>query len=128
MAKSFNHPLAHRGPAGTNYRNQCNAFVGGYLRQRRDALDLSQAALAEKLEVAGPVVSSWETGKSPLPPERYADVAKALKFDLPKFTKVILRYSNPHLFDLMFPGEDPTIKKELAGLTKRFFIPYGSEE
>jgi transcriptional regulator with XRE-family HTH domain len=101
--------------------------VGVYLRERRDALGLTQAALAKQLDVSNPKISSWETGKDPLPPERYADIARILDFDVYTFSKVILRYSNPHLFDIMFPGEDPTIKDELSQLESRVFIPYGGE-
>ncbi len=118
--RSISFPLAYRGLEGVNYRMLCNSQIGSYLRARREALGLTQAYLADQMGgLTNASISSWESGRMPVPPQRYEDLLNLLELEREEFGKMLLRFTNPHLFELMFPGEDPNLPKELADMAPR---------
>ena len=118
--RSISFPLAYRGLEGVNYRYLCNAKIGSYLRARREALGLTQAYLADKMGgLTNAAISSWESGRMPVPPQRYEDLMLLLNLDRGEWSKLLLRYTNPHLFELTFPGDDPELPDELAAMAPR---------
>jgi transcriptional regulator with XRE-family HTH domain len=55
---------------------------GALLRQRRQALGLTQQELARKVGSHQPVIGAWELGRSAPTPEQLARLAKALGMPL----------------------------------------------
>lgn len=61
--------------------------LGEYLAQAREALDMTQVELAEKVEVTPGQVSKWERGLALPSPRKLAKVAGVLRLDLGEFAE-----------------------------------------
>lgn len=80
--------------------------AGRWLKQKREEAGLSQRQLADRLGLDYyTFISQLETGRGRIPPERYADWAKALDLEPRDFVFVLMRYYDPITFALLFPGE-----------------------
>jgi transcriptional regulator with XRE-family HTH domain len=53
------------------------------LRTRRVELNISQSALADRLQVSQQTISRWETGDTAPGPRRIAELSEALSLSLP---------------------------------------------
>ena len=51
---------------GVGVRRRAPELTGAELRSRREALGLSQVAIAERLGVPQATISRWETGRHPI--------------------------------------------------------------
>jgi len=92
--------------------------VGAWIRERRLASQLTQQDLANQLGVGFTAISAIEVGRGSVPPERYEAMADALGIDHEEFAKVMLRYSNPWAYGMLF-GKDRKLKDELKEMPER---------
>jgi transcriptional regulator with XRE-family HTH domain len=69
------------------------SLVGIFIREKREALSLSQRALGQKFEptVTTQFISNIERGVTPLPPSHVSTVANALGFDRCELFSVMVR-------------------------------------
>lgn len=51
------------------------AKIGAWLRQRRDASDISQEGAARVLGVSYKSIANWEQGKAPPPADKFLELA-----------------------------------------------------
>lgn len=80
--------------------------VGAYLQERRLALGLTQADVANALgDLWFTAVSGVENGRNAVAPERYAQWADVLDLNKREFGKFLLKHYNPYLYDLIWPGD-----------------------
>lgn len=93
--------------------------VGAKLRDYRLRAEMTQAQLGDILGVGLTTISAIETGRSSLPPERYAAIVSIFGLDRKDFGKFLLRYTNPWLSDLVFYGEDKSLDRDLAQFPER---------
>jgi transcriptional regulator with XRE-family HTH domain len=83
-------------------------LAGQYVRKMRNQSGLSQLELSKKLGLSYyTFISSVENGISAIPSDRLRDWAKALDVPLDDFTRSLLRYYDPHLFDALFGAPEP---------------------
>lgn len=77
---------------------------GHWLKGRREARGLSQHQLAQRLKLKHyTYVSQIETGRCRIPPDRYADWARALGLPLADFAREVVRFYDPALHAALFP-------------------------
>lgn len=80
--------------------------AGVWLKERREAQGLSQRDLAARVGIEYyTFISQIEAGRGRVPAERFEAYANALKVDPREFTRKMLRYNEPVIFNLLF-GED----------------------
>ena len=83
--------------------------AGSWLREKRCALGLSQRELAAKVNMEYyTFISQIEAGRGRVPSERYEDWAKALEIDPRDFAINLMKYYDPHTFDLVFGSKTET--------------------
>lgn len=88
--------------------------AGRWLKQKREERNLSQRQLAEILSFEYyTFVSQLETGRGRIPPERYADWAKALGMTPRDFVFILMRYYDPITFSILFPDEQDNILNQI---------------
>lgn len=76
---------------------------GRWLRERREAVGLSQRQLAERIGVEYVTfISQIESGRGRVPPERYRAWASALGMEPAEFVRNILRYYDPITHEILF--------------------------
>ncbi len=77
--------------------------AGLWLKEKRCELGLSQRELAAKVNMEYyTFISQIEAGRGRVPSERYEDWAKALETDPRDFAINLMKYYDPHTFDLVF--------------------------
>ena len=57
-------------------------YIGARMRQRRQALELSQAKLGQKLGISFQQVQKYESGRNRVSAARLFDICEALEFSL----------------------------------------------
>lgn len=83
-------------------RREC----GIWLKEKREAVGLSQRGIAQKVGVEFyTFISQIESGRGRVPPERFEAYAKALDMDPKEFAMTMMRYNEPVVFNLLFPEE-----------------------
>lgn len=92
--------------------------VGDWIRDLRERRDLTQAELAELVDVFFTMISAIETGRNSVPPERYKTFARVLRVPEKEFARQMLRWNNPWLYGMLL-GEDEELKAELAAIPER---------
>ena|SRR5271166_836544 len=88
--------------------------IGQWIKALRVKAGLTQQQLADAI-TEGSWFTLWseiERGQKNLPPELYARTAEVLGEDPKKFARVMLRYTNPWTYALLF-GADERLKEEL---------------
>jgi transcriptional regulator with XRE-family HTH domain len=111
-------------PSLTRPRNQParnRELIGAYLKEKRMALGLSQQDLLDRLG-SDASFASWsaiEIGQRNLPPKSWEPVAKALGIDRQEMVQVMLRYTNPWAFGMIW-GYDAGLKAELAAIPDHY--------
>jgi len=77
--------------------------VGRWLREKRDEARLTQRELADAVGIEYyTFISQIEQGRGRIPPDRYAVYAKALKLNPRDFAITMLKYNEPHTYELIF--------------------------
>ena len=64
--------------------------VGAFIKEKREALDLTQRDLGRLINVTNNHISDIENGHRKISPERYLQVVKALGLDRLAFGKMVL--------------------------------------
>jgi|SRR5579884_3531231 len=95
------------------FRRAANLLEPEEIRRRREALGLTQAALAERLEVGTATVSRWETGAQIQ--QRSLDKLLRLYFGLPEVRRALAPPSRGK-----FPHLDPARQRELRRQAQEF--------
>ena len=81
--------------------------AGAYVRSLRLKQNLTQLDLANKLGFAYyTFVSQVECGKSRIPPDRMLDWANHLGVDGQLFSRKMLKFYDPHMFQAIFPYDE----------------------
>jgi transcriptional regulator with XRE-family HTH domain len=90
--------------------------LGEYIRSHRVEAGLTQADLAERVDIDNiQMISAIETGRVGLPRERYALFADALGISHEEFGRTTLRWIDPWMFALLFGmAADPTLRSEIT--------------
>ena len=84
--------------------------AGSWLKQKREDRNLSQRQMADVLGIEYyTFVSQLETGRGRIPPERYADWARALGMEPRELVFTLMRYYDPITFSILFPEEEETV-------------------
>lgn len=92
--------------AGGDQSNPLRLDAGAWLKQAREEAGLSQRELANILNLEYyTFISQLENGRGKIPSNRYREWATALGVDAKIFAKTMLRYYDPHSFDILF-GQD----------------------
>ena len=92
--------------AGAEPSNPLRLDAGAWLKQAREEAGLSQRELANILNLEYyTFISQLENGRGKIPSNRYREWAGALKVDEKIFAKTMLRYYDPHSYDILF-GQD----------------------
>ena len=74
-----------------------------WLKERREAIGLSQRQLAELVGAEYyTFISQLETGRGRIPPARYVDWANALQVEPRKFVYTLMRFYDPITFQILF--------------------------
>lgn len=80
--------------------------AGQWLKDRREALGMSQRELATKVGIEYyTFISQIEAGRGRVPAERYEAYALALEIEPREFTKTMLRYNDTVVYNLLFGAE-----------------------
>lgn len=114
----------HTMPTLTRPRNQPNRsreIIGHYIKERRLTLGLTQQELLNKLgsDMWATAWSQVETGTRNLPPALWDPVAKALDIPVKEFASVMLRYTNPWAYGMIY-GYSPALRAELDAIPDRY--------
>ena len=100
---------------GYEYRRR----LGAWVRQARLAVGLTQQQLADRLGVGFTAISAVENGRNNIPPERYELLAEALGVDKQDFGRLVLRWTNPWLYALLFGDGEHSLKEDLGAIPER---------
>lgn len=77
--------------------------AGEYLRRLRAKAELTQNELAKLLGFEYyTMISQVEGGKTRVPPDKMQKWAEALNVDVRTFAKTLLRFYDPHMWNLLF--------------------------
>ena len=95
--------------ANSKYKEQTEAAkarrreAGAYVKKLRTEAGLTQRELSEKLNLNYyTFISQVESGAARVPPEQCLAWAVALKVDGATFSRTLLRYYDPHMFEAIF--------------------------
>jgi transcriptional regulator with XRE-family HTH domain len=78
---------------------------GRWLKTQREKAGFSQRELAGELKLPYyTFISQVENGTARISPAHYEAWAIALKIPIARFARAMLRYYDPVVFDLLFPG------------------------
>ena len=91
--------------------------AGYQLRDMRLQKELTQLGLGQLLGVGETSISSWELGRSSIPPERAAELAGIFNEDPAEFGKFLLRYKEPFIYALLYGIDTPDLKSTLDAYT-----------
>lgn len=115
-------------PKGRDDLGALRRECGQWLKDKREAAGLSQREIAAKVGIEYyTFISQIEAGRGRVPPERYEAYALGLGVDPREFTKTMLRYNEPIVFELLFKGEpapaQPVAKESsISELEKRLAL------
>ena len=82
--------------------------AGSWLRSVRCELGLSQRELAHRVNMEYyTFISQIEAGRGRVPADRLRDWAKALEIDPREFAIKLMKYYDPHSYDMIFGVDGP---------------------
>ena len=98
--------------------------VGRMVRDWRLAKGMTQDELARAMGMGFTAISAIETGRSTVPPERYQEFADILNVERVEFGKLMLRYSNPWAYALIFDPEhaDRPLQEDIGSIPERIGV------
>ena len=94
-------------------------IVGAWLRDIRTDRGLTQKTLGEMLGMTNTSWSAVELGRNALMPRIYREVCEHLDLDGKEFGRFVLRYSNPHLYALLFGLKDADLIEDIEEIQRR---------
>ena len=81
--------------------------AGGWLKARRCELGISQRELACRVNMEYyTFISQIEAGRGRVPSERMRIWAEALEMDTREFAITLMKYYDPHSYELIFNADD----------------------
>ena len=81
--------------------------AGNWLRAVRCELGLSQRELAHRVNMEYyTFISQIEAGRGRVPADRLRDWSEALEMDPKEFAITLMRYYDPHSFDMIYGSDD----------------------
>ena len=87
---------------------------GRWLKERREALGLSQRQLAGRVGADYyTFISQLETGRGRIPPDRYITWATALELEPRAFVWAVMRFYDPITFAILFDATSPSNSDKL---------------
>lgn len=87
---------------------QLRQDAGRWLKELRESKRLTQRDLAVGVGAEYyTFISQLENGRGRIPPDRYADWAKALDVPVRPFVKKLMSFYDPVTYDLLFGDEQP---------------------
>jgi transcriptional regulator with XRE-family HTH domain len=92
------------------------------LKEKRLEKGLTQMDMLRALGKDDAWFTAWsaiETGQRNLPPALWEDTMKILGIPKDEFIDVIIRYTNPWLYGLMY-GFDPNLRAELSAIPEHY--------
>jgi transcriptional regulator with XRE-family HTH domain len=105
----YTNPQKLHTPETTELRRE----AGRWLRERREAVGLSQRQLAEMVgSEYYTFISQLETGRGRIPPDKFRLWAQALRIDPREFVLALLPYYDPITYEILFPRH---LAEERAG-------------
>ena len=118
MMPNFERPMAGRitddHDVGQEYRRRIGRHIAGL----RHKAGLTGRELGLLVGMGPTAISAIETGRNPLPPERYEDFAKALHVSREEFAKFLLEHTNPWLYGMMFHSAK-TVAQRVKSIPER---------
>ena len=78
--------------------------VGAFIREKREALGITQKELGRLIGVTNNHISDIENGHRKVSPERYMEFVKILGLDREAFGKMVLLHYDPVTYRLLFGG------------------------
>ena len=96
-------------------------IIGHFLKEKRQELGLTQQEMLERIgsDAWWSTWSAIERGERNLPPQLWITVAEALGMDKQEFARIMLRYTNPWAFGMIF-GFTPTLTAELGAIPRHY--------
>jgi transcriptional regulator with XRE-family HTH domain len=99
--------------------------LGKYIRNAREKMGMTQSDLAKAVGIEYfTAISAIELGRNTVPPERYADFARALDIPPMEFADTVLRLTNPWAHAMLrSPSHsvaDKALRKINETLSERF--------
>ncbi len=92
--------------------------VGAFVQQARVERGITQQQLGAAMGVYNTAISAIELGRNSISPERYGELADLLGINRNTFGTLLLKYYNPWLYDLLYPG-DHEVQVMLGQLPER---------
>lgn len=90
-----------------DHARQLRQEAGRWLRSRREACEMTQRDLAERVGLRYyTFISQIEGGHGRIPPDQYEAWALALGIEPCDFAKSMLRYYDPFTYRLLFPEDE----------------------
>jgi transcriptional regulator with XRE-family HTH domain len=84
--------------------------AGVWLRTKRCELGLSQRELASRVNMEYyTFISQIEAGRGRVPADRFKYWAEALEIDPRRFAITLMKYYDPHVYDLIFQNQDELV-------------------
>jgi transcriptional regulator with XRE-family HTH domain len=102
MPSSFERPMAGRLTDAQDIGQEYRRRIGRHISALRHKAGLTGRELGNLVGVGPTSISAIETGRNPIPPERYEDFAKALKVSREEFARFMLEHTNPWLYAMLF--------------------------
>ena len=93
--------------------------IGDMVRDLRLEAEMTQRELGELLDIGETGISALELGRSSVSPERYGKIAEIFALDVKDWGKLLLRYTDPYLYSLLFGVDDDKLKSDLEALSSR---------
>jgi len=111
-------------PALTRPRNQParnKEIVGFWLKEKRLEMGLTQQEMLDRIgsDAWWSTWSAIERGERNLPPQLWSTVAKALSMDQQEFARILLRYTNPWAYGMIF-GFNPALNEEIGAIPEHY--------
>lgn len=127
VTRPFAQRPTRRGSKPTDHTSPHAAFklklaAGEWLQKLRRDSGLTQQQVATLLDLpskGGGSVSAFEVGRGSVPPERYRPLADLYGVDPEVFGRVMLRYSNPWAYALIYGDGEKQLRDDLAALPTR---------
>jgi transcriptional regulator with XRE-family HTH domain len=113
--------LTDRGTVGSNDVAELRKEAGLWLREKREAVGLSQRELAIKVGFEYyTFISQIESGRGRVPAERYERYAKAFRMSPRDFALTMLRFNDPHTYRMIFESDvQPKPESDVTRLEER---------
>jgi transcriptional regulator with XRE-family HTH domain len=116
---SFERPMAGRITDNADIGQEYRRRIGRYISNLRHKQEMTGRELGDLVGIGVTAVSAIETGRNPLPPERYEDFAKALNVSREEFARFMLEHTNPWLYAMLFTNRKAQVLNKITEIPDR---------